>query len=306
MKLITGLCIGAVAALLGACGPGTQDGGTGGTGLFTLNITDAPIDSANKVVIEFIGAELRGDDLDEPLRFDFAPRAIDLLALQGVATATLVGEAVVPAGTYRELRLKINVDDDRDLESFIELSDGSRHELIVPSGAQSGLKIKRDLVIPEGGNGVFTVDIDVRRSIVVAGRIGTPGVKFHLKPVLRLVDNRDSGDIAGRIDITLLSAPTCSDADPLSDNAVYVFAGADVVPDDIDNGDATNVEPLATSLVDDSGRYAVGFLEAGAYTVAFTCNAGDEDVDRDDDLQFAGIRNVNVIEGLVVSADLGP
>ncbi len=299
------------AALLGACdsgSPGNESGigGIGGSGVFSLNVTDAPIDKANKVVVEFIGAELRSGDATAPLVFDFAPKAIDLLDLQGISTATLIDNQPVPAGTYRELRLKVNVDEDGELESYIELTDGSRHELIIPSGAQSGLKIKRDIVILDGDARVFTVDFDVRRSIVVAGRIGKPNVKFHLKPVLRLVDNTDSGDITGQIDSDLLNAPTCSDADPLTDNAVYVYAGADVVPDDIDSGDDTDVEPLTTSLVSDSGRYAVGFLDAGEYTVAFTCNAGDEDVDRDDDLQFAGSRNVTVVEGLVVTADIVP
>ena len=297
-----------LALFLGACDSGSpgSEPGTGGTGSFSLKLTDAPIDKANKVVVEFIGAELRGGDASAPLVFDFAPKTIDLLDLQGVSTATLIDNQPVPAGTYAELRLKVNVDEDGELESYIELTDGSQHELIIPSGAQSGLKIKRDIEILDGDARVFTVDFDVRRSIVVAGRIGTPRVKFHLKPVLRLVENTQSGDITGQIDAVLLTAPTCSDNDPLSDNAVYVYAGADVVPDDIDNGDVNNVEPLTTSLVSDSGRYVVGFLDAGDYTVAFTCNADDEDVDRDDDLQFSGTRNVRVVERLVVTADLGP
>ena len=299
-----------LAFSLGACdsgAPTSRDDGVSGTGgSFSLQVTDAPIDDANKVVIEFVGAELRGGDLDQPLVFDFPPKSIDLLALQGVSTATLLDHEPVPPGTYDELRLKINADEDSELESFIELTDGSRHELIVPSGAQSGLKIKRDLLIPEEGNALFTIDFDVRRSIVVAGRIGTPNVRFHLKPVLRLVDNRETGDIVGQVDAALLTAPSCSDADPLSDNAVYLYAGADVVPDDIDNSDDTDVEPVASSLVDDAGQYVIGFLEAGDYTLSFTCNAGSEDIEADDDLQFAGTRNVTVVAGLVVTADLAP
>ena len=307
MKLITRFCVIGTVALLGACGGGNSGGGNNdGTGSFTLNVTDAPIDEANRVVVEFVGAELRSDELAEPLRFDFAPKTIDLLSLQGVTTATLVDGETVPAGTYHELRLKINADADGDLESFIELSGGEQHELIIPSGAQSGLKFKKNLVIPEGGEGVFTVDIDVRRSIVVAGRIGTPGVKFHLKPVVRLVDNQDTGNITGLVSIDLLSAPTCSDDDPTSDNAVYVYAGADIEPDDIDNSDDSNVEPVTTALLDDTGRYQAAFLEAGDYTVAFTCNAGSENVDTDDDLLFSGTRNATVFENTVTTADLEP
>ena len=105
--------------------------------------------------------------LDENLSFDFDPVQIDLLDLQGLNTSTLVNGATVPAGVYQELRLKINADEDAELEPFIELTDGSKHELIIPSGEQSGLKIKKDLVIPVGGEGNYTIDFDVRRSMSV-------------------------------------------------------------------------------------------------------------------------------------------
>lgn len=308
MKVIIRLSVIVSALLLSACGPGSS-GGSGsdaGTGSFTLRVTDAPIDKANRIVVEFIGAELRSEDLTAPLSFDFPPKAIDLLSLQGVTTATLVDDQPVPAGTYHEIRLKINAEEDGDLESFIELSDGSVHELIIPSGTQSGLKIKKNLVIPDGGAGVFTVDIDVRRSITVAGQVGSPRVKYLLKPVVRLVENQDTGSIAGAVHSDLLNAGTCSDEDPLTDNAVYVYAGADIVPDDIDNSDQTNVEPVTTTLVNDNGIYEAAFLEAGEYTVAFTCNAADENVDADDDLQFAGIRNATVVANTVTMADLEP
>lgn len=36
----------------------------------------------------------------------------------------------------------------------------------------------------------------------------------------------------------------------------------------------------------------------------FTLNLTDAPIDQDDDLQFAGTRNVSVVEGLVVVADL--
>ena len=68
---------------------------------------------------------------------------------------------------------------------------------------------------------------------------------------------------------------------------MYVFEGS-VSPDDIDND---GVEPVTTALVSynansTSYEYEVGFLMAGDYTVAFTCNTDAEDVDVDDDLKF--------------------
>jgi hypothetical protein len=142
MNSVQKLIVIGLAALLSACNSGSSgdEPGTDGSGSFTLKLTDAPIDKANKVVVEFIGAELRGGDASAPIVFDFEPKTIDLLDLQGVSTATLIDNQLIAAGTYAELRLKVNVEDDGELESYIELTDGSQHELIIPSGAQSGLK----------------------------------------------------------------------------------------------------------------------------------------------------------------------
>ena len=47
----------------------------------------------------------------------------------------------------------------------------------------------------------------------------------------------------------------------------------------------------AVSLDNSSGdwSYTIGFLAPGAYTVAFTCQASDDDPDKaDDDIEFVG------------------
>ena len=282
-----------VAALLNACGPGSS----GGEGTITLSITDAPIDGANKVVVNFIGVELRSSSLGVKQDFDFlVPVTLDLLDLQGINTALLLNGETVEAGIYDEIRLKIHAAEDGMLESFIELPDG-QHELIVPSGAESGLKIKNDIEIPVDGDVSFTVDFSVRKSIVVAGGEGGSKVKYHLKPVLRIVEDIVAGHITGLIDGSLLTAINCSESNPDTDNAVYVFTGPDVTPDDIDTSSDDDVEPVVTALVDDSFSYTAAFLEPGEYTVAYTCNANFEDIEFDDELLFSTGKNVIVEAG---------
>ena len=63
------------------------------------------------------------------------------------------------------------------------------------------------------------------------------GEPYLLKPVLRLVNNLEVGTIEGTVAPTLI-VDGCMPA-------VYLFTGADVVPDDI--GSAT--PPLATTAV---------------------------------------------------------
>ena len=291
-----------VAGLINACG-----GSSGGEGKITLNITDAPIDGANKVVVMFTGVELRSSSLDEKRVFDFIePVTLDLLDLQGINTALLLNGETVTAGTYDEIRLKIHAAEDGMLESYIELPDG-QHELIIPSGAQSGLKIKNDIEIPVDGDVNFTVDFSVRKSIVVSGGEGSSKVKYHLKPVLRIVEDIVAGHITGLIDNSLLTASNCSDLDADTDNAVYVFTGPSVTPDDIDTSSDIDVEPVVTALVDHSFSYTytAAFLEPGEYTVAFTCNANLENIESDDDdLLFSAIKNVIVEAGETSDGDL--
>ncbi|MFT5658016.1 MAG: hypothetical protein ACI9KN_001295 [Gammaproteobacteria bacterium] len=299
MKISTKLSIIALALLTGACGSGTSNPAPSGSGTISLKLTDSPIDNAKKVVVEFIGVEFRSSSADSIVTFDFAARSIDLLDLQGFTTTTLLDNQSLPVGEYDEIRLKINADEDGELDSFIELSDGSQHELKIPSGTSSGLKIKGNLTIVENSTGNFTVDFDVRRSIVVAGNSG----KYLLKPVLRLTEDKESGNITGLVDASLLNADTCFDDDPVTDNAVYVFEGS-VTPDDIDSSSDLDVEPVVTALLDDSFHYTAAFLMAGEYTIAFTCNAGEENIDTDNDLMFSGTSTATVIAGETKTVDL--
>jgi len=261
-----------------------------GMGRLSLALTDAPVDDAYSVVVQFNKVSIRGVGATDDIVFDLDPvMSVDLLTLQGANSQTVITDEVVPAGSYDEIRLFIDsVPGVQD--SYIVLEQGgAQYDLEVPSGTQSGLKVKGELSVPEDGSASFTIDFDVRRSIVKAGNDNSKnGVKYMLKPVLHLVQDDQAGVIKGTVATGLLDlAAGCSDDDVDTYNAVYIFEGA-VSPDDIDND---GVEPLTTALVaysneSTSYEYEVGFLPAGDYTVAFTCNADIEIVDVDDDLKF--------------------
>jgi len=280
---------------------GCSSSGEDESGQMSLRITDAPIDEATAVVVQFSEVQIRGTDATQNINFKFdTPKSIDLLALQGSATQSLFSDETVPAGIYNEIRLLINAQPGT-VDSYIVLQQGgAQHELTVPGGAESGLKVKGTFSVPANGSSSFTVDFDVRKSIVKSGNANSAnGIKYHLKPVLRLVEDTQVGSISGSVDSALLSAPGCSDADIDTHNAVYIFSGAGVSPDDIDS-DA--IEPVISALVNydtatDSYRYQAAFLLAGSYTVAFTCNADAENIETNDDLQFGPAQDVTVVAG---------
>lgn len=294
---ITTICV----SLLSACGESSSESASA---RLTLNITDAPVDEADAVVVQFSSVTLRPTQGEE-IVFDFSaePKTIDLLALQGVASQPLIEDEEIPAGDYNQIRLGVNAEFDDVYDSYITIN-GIDHELRVPSGSQNGLKLNTPFSVATGTEGisvdddlsVYTIDFDLRKSVV--NPVGQEG--YFLKPVLRLVQNVNTGSISGLVDGELLIAEHCTDDDPLTGNAVYVFSGADITPDDVDEIDA---DPLTTSLVaynenDGSYSYEIGYLSAGNYTVALTCNAELEtEADDSPDMVFDPVDNVVVEAG---------
>lgn len=276
---------------LSACG----GGGGGAVGQVKLAVTDAPVDDATAVVVQFTGVELQPAD-GQRVDFDFAaPRQIDLLALNGGESELLLDGVEVPAGRYNFIRLKV-LTSRTGLESHIDLVDGTTHPLFVPSGAESGLKLNRGFVVPAGGTSDFTIDFDLRKSVHEPQNAGDA---YLLRPTLRIVDNTVVGEISGTVDATLAGAANCTPA-------VYAYSGADVAPDDVDG---TAPEPVSTATVlppdatSAEYRYTLAFLEAGTYTVAFTCEAALDQPATSETLVFTGAQNVTVTADGTAAAD---
>ncbi|MGH8287265.1 MAG: DUF4382 domain-containing protein [Steroidobacteraceae bacterium] len=291
------LAVGAV--LFAGCGGG--DGSVAadsGTGVLNIGVTDAPVDDASKVVVEFSGVELKPQGGDA-FTLDINPdRQIDLLALSGGVSTLILQNATVPAGSYEWIRLQVNAQPNAQDDSYIELETGGRFPLFVPSGEQRGLQLIRGFTIAQGSISNFTIDFDLRKSV-----IEPPGLdpNFLLKPVLRIVDNLQVGTLAGTVASARAEAANCS---PF----VYVFAGSGVTPDDLDVAGTPDVDPLVSvpvALDNASGqwRYRAAFLEAGSYTASFTCDGGADTPEGEEVLTFSGTSNVTIIANQTTTLD---
>jgi hypothetical protein len=284
------------AALLAGCGGG--DSGTA-MGNLTLGVTDAPVDDATAVVVKFTAVELKPED-GEAFTITLAPaETVDLLALAGGSSRTLLASHAVPAGKYQWIRLLIEAQQNTP-NSYIDLETGERFPLFVPSGSESGLKMIRGFTVAEGSNSNFTIDWDLRKSV-----IAPPGQSpnYLLKPVLRLVDNLEVGSIGGTVASALI--PTgCTPQ-------VYLFTGSGVVPDDMDTAAAPDVDPLISvpvTLDAASGeyRFRAGFIEVGAYTASFTCDGATDTPEAEEVLVFAGTQNLTVTANQTTSIAFAP
>ncbi|MDH3609594.1 MAG: DUF4382 domain-containing protein [Gammaproteobacteria bacterium] len=281
--------------ILTACGGGggSSSGGSG-TGQVSFAITDSPVSNAKNVVVSFNAMELQSANSGK-VNFTFDEvQTIDLLQLQGNEFQSLLSEKTVPAGPYQWVRLAVLAEKGNDQDSYIIFNDDSRFSLYVPSGDQSGLKINTPFNVEQDGSTFYTIDFDLKKS--VNDPQGIPD--YRLRPTLRLVKNELVGSISGTIDPALVMAENCANSGG-EDDAVYVYSGLDIVPDDID---AIDPEPVSTANVkldpvDGMYKYTAGFLEQGDYTVAFTCQASNDNPEVDDAIEFVMPMNAAVVAG---------
>jgi len=291
-------------ALAGCSGGGSA---AGETGRVSVSVTDAPVDDATSVVVQFSGVAFKreGSAAEVVQNLSPSPRQLDLLAYQEGRAALLLDGVTLPAGRYEWVRLILDTQANvRD--SYLVRTTGEECELRVPSGAESGLKLNRGFTLPADGSAALTIDFDLRKSIhAPPGQQGSTAdctQGYLMRPTLRIVDNANIGAIAGAIDSALIT----DDCLP----KVYVFSGSGVSPDDIEeSAPASDVDPLVvTNVAVQNGAtsygYRAAFLPPGSYTVAFTCN--DDDPAEDDELTFLTPQNVGVQANMISSADFAP
>lgn len=290
-----------------------------GTAMFSLGVSDAAVDSAERVLVCFSSVELVGNGLS-PQRFEVGAgngavaandlcidssgnpipntKGVDLLTLQGAASESLVAGAEVPAGNYGQLRLDIAEG------SEIELQDGTIRNLRIPSN-----QLRLDAVTLTANQTFnYTLEFDLRKAVVAP-----PGLSHYLlKPRgLRLVNNAEVGHIESQVSEALLLENGCTvtpeDLDtPIA--AVYLYEGHDVALEDMSDNSNDEGGPYASAAVYYDGaanyNFAIGFVEQGSYTAGLTCNT-DDDPEETNELEFVYSENINVEADVTLNIVIG-
>ena len=292
LELVGLLAAGALG--LSACGSGGAD-----TGQMKLTAADAPVDGAQAVVVKFTGIELTGNS-GNPVQITFPqPKSIDLLNQSGTASAVLFDQPI-PAGSYGQIRVMVVADGDPG-NSYITLSDGTMHGLQVPSGFETGLKLVSGFTVPSGGVVDYTIDFDLRKAITCPSG---QAPACTLKPTERLVDNTTVGNIQGVVDNTLVPNG-CTPG-------VYLYSGTVTAPEDMNSAAAssdTNQPQVSKVPVANSQPpyyYQFTFLQPGTYTVAFTCQAAQDNPDQADSaVTFSHVKSaITVAAKQTVTVDI--
>jgi hypothetical protein len=270
------------ALFVAACG--SSDSDSTDTSTVNLNITDAPIDMAAEVVVEFTAVEFKpksGSSFTIELK---EAVTLNLLVLQGSKNAPLIADEVIPAGEYNWLRLHIGDG------NYITLTEGGlQMPLDIPSGDNNGLKLNSGFTLAVGGISDFTIDFDLRKSIV-ANKQG-----FKLRPTLRMIDHLEVGTIVGSV-----TGYNCAEDDSPS---VYLYPGHDQESKDIafeaDGITEFSGGPLTTAVItynadNNSYDYEIGFVATGDYSVAYTCTAQNDTDAIEADIGLSEVKNVSI------------
>lgn len=302
------LPISSILLVLAACGGGgggsssMSDDSSTAPGTVSFGLSDAPVDGLSEVVITIDSIELRrkgGNDCDADTATDdcvFIDQftedgedtdtiQVDLLTLQGGDNKIIVEGLALEAGEYDQLRLSVN-DEDTNFSWVKEFENGDvLKELKVPSDE---LKLG-GFTVESAGVQVFVIEFDLRKAMTY-----NPGPdRYILKPTgVRVVDVEAAASIFGTVDSGLFignSSVPCVDKNDVNvGNVIYVYQGHSLATDNLaDNFDSildvnapdTAIAPYTSQTVAADGSYAISSLPAGNYTLAFSCQAANDDPD---------------------------
>jgi hypothetical protein len=249
---------------------------------------DTPVDDVTEVNVEIAAIWLKpaGEGAPFQLPLTETPITIDLLAHTQENAAILVEDALVAPGSYEWLAMDVNASIDGVPDSYVMTDHGTQVEIFVPSSRVrlvSGFEVQPNEALE------LLFDWDLRKGLVYP-----PGLQaFLLKPAFRVIGVTEYGALRGTVPVTTVSDATndCNADVPADEqnfdvgNVVYVFTGHDIEPDDIDAIVGDDAEPMATItavLNAASTHYEYrSLLPFGEYTIAFTCQAGNDDSEDD-------------------------
>jgi Domain of unknown function (DUF4382) len=202
-----------------------------------LRLTDGPGDYES-VNIDVIGAEVHVNKdtgkTESWLPISIKPGVYDILKLSN-GVDTLLGSVKLPLADIKEIRLKLGTNN-------TVKTNGQTFVLTIPSGGDSGLKLKFEKKIVAGISYKVTLDFDAAKSIKEESK----GSNFKLRPVLRLITEANNGSIRGEI-----APATCK-------SVVYAMRGVDT---------------LTSAYPSSLGKFVLQGMDAGNYTVVVQSDA---------------------------------
>lgn len=234
-------------------------------GTLKVGLTDATTDQYQAVYITvheiLINKSDDGEESEDSWISVGTPHATyNLLKLVNGVRESL-GIVNLEVGHYKQMRLIVGDTADSSINIFSEVHpfanyvidlNGNEHQLKIPSGMQSGIKIIHGFNISKNATTELILDFNAAASVVVAGNSG----QYLLKPTINILETSESSIISGLI--------------TRSSNG-SVIAGAIISAQTFDNSvinakDRITIE--AATISDSNGDYSL-FLSPGTYNLVF-------------------------------------
>ena len=147
----------------------------------SIRLTDEPI-NAEEVNVDIQSIIIKTNEGFDSVALETAAGIYNLLDYQD-GVDTLIGNVIIDFENIKEIRLILG-------ENNSIKVDGVLYPLIIPSGGQTGLKIKVNIDVTNSELVEILIDFDALKSIVKKGN-GT----YHLKPVLKIKKIIKDGEI---------------------------------------------------------------------------------------------------------------
>jgi hypothetical protein len=254
------------SSLLVACGGGGSGGSSGGTGELSMSLTDATLYQYKAVYVTIDEIKVHRDHGGGWKTVASPRQTFNLLELVNGVREDL-GLATLDAGHYTQMRLIIGDTPDDSLNIFsqthpfanyviVEDDMDSIHELKVPSGPQTGVKLVNGFDINTNQTTELILDFDASKSVVKAGS----SEQWHLKPTIKVLETSTAAIIDGTVTEAVNGAA----------NLQGVMVSAQIYNDnDVELDEKDFVTVQAATTTDANGEYAL-FLSPGIYNlVAF-------------------------------------
>jgi hypothetical protein len=259
------------------------------TSKLSISLMDAPVDGVTAVYVKITSMWIKpqGGGPAVQLPLTSTPMTVNLMELTDTNAAILIDEAVIEPGSYEWLAMDVAAERNvRDSYVMTETGGEEEIELRVPSNR---VRLIGGFDVPPNESVQLLFDWDMRKGLVYP-----PGQhQYMLKPAFRMLDVTAYGVLKGTIAAATVGTSldpavnNCASDDKVDlkvGNVVYVFEGG-VTPDDVDG----TGDPVATveATPNAAGDYVYRtLLEPGTYTVVFSCEAGNDDPEAEDDITF--------------------
>lgn len=244
--------------LFTSCGGGSSGSSVAGveTGSLSLSLSDATTDDYNAVYVTV--KEVQVHKPENKWQTLYTPmNTVNLLELVNGVRENL-GLAMLERGSYTQLRMIIGETPDLGINMLsephpfanyiIDKSD-AYHELKVPGGFKTGVKVVHGFDIENTKTTELVLDFDASKSVVKAGKSG----KWLLKPTIKVFDLKDCSSVGGSV----------------NNGGGYPMEGALMSvqiydPSAADPKDRVTVQ--TSTLTDFDGHYVI-FVHSGSYNL---------------------------------------